>query len=79
MSAKGHKQILPYFNAMSALPPKADMCGATTDVRYGLKAGIDASRSGGERFGLRQELCHIPSLRLQMFTVHFERYFGCPC
>jgi len=19
------------------------------------------------------------SLRLQMFTVHFERYFGCPC
>jgi len=21
--------------AMSALPPKADMCGATSDVRYG--------------------------------------------
>jgi len=24
--------------AMSALPPKADMCGATSDVRYGPKA-----------------------------------------
>src|SRR5262245_39933309 len=26
--------------AMSALPPKADMCAATRDVRYGLKADI---------------------------------------
>jgi hypothetical protein len=26
---------------MSTLPPKADMCGGTTDVHYGLKAGID--------------------------------------
>jgi hypothetical protein len=25
---------------MSALPPKADMCGAATDVRYGPKADI---------------------------------------
>jgi hypothetical protein len=25
---------------MSALPPKADMCGATTDVRYGPIADI---------------------------------------
>src|SRR5262249_60680493 len=25
---------------MSALPPKADMCGATRDVRYGPKADI---------------------------------------
>ena len=25
---------------MSALPPKADMCGATSDVRYGPEAGI---------------------------------------
>src|SRR4029450_7345617 len=25
---------------MSALPPKADMCGATTDVRFGPKADI---------------------------------------
>ena len=25
---------------MSALPPKADMCGATRDVRYGPKADV---------------------------------------
>jgi hypothetical protein len=25
---------------MSALPPKADICGATSDVRYGPKADI---------------------------------------
>src|SRR5262249_20499005 len=28
------------YLAMSALPPKADMCGATRDVRYGPKADI---------------------------------------
>jgi len=28
---------------MSALPPKADMCGAARDVRYGPKADIPAS------------------------------------
>ena len=26
---------------MSALPPKADMCGATRDVRFGPKADIE--------------------------------------
>jgi hypothetical protein len=30
---------------MSALPPKADMCGATRDVRYGPKATSTAIRS----------------------------------
>jgi hypothetical protein len=64
---------------MSALPPKADIGTQPRNVRFGPKMDMMASRSVGERFGLRQELCHIPSLRLQMFTVHFERYFGCPC
>src|SRR6476661_10320891 len=31
--------------AMSALPPKADMCGAARDVRFGPKADIDVIRS----------------------------------
>ena len=31
------------FDLMSALPPKADMCGATTDVRFGPKADIAAN------------------------------------
>src|SRR5262249_21245263 len=41
---------------MSALPPKADMCGATNDVRFGPIADIDVSWSVGGAFGLQQEL-----------------------
>jgi hypothetical protein len=33
MFALGHKQIFAPQKVMSALPPKADMCGATRDVR----------------------------------------------
>ena len=38
MSALGQKQTCAMQNAMSALPPKADMCGATRDVRFVPKA-----------------------------------------
>src|SRR5262245_36060191 len=38
MSALGHKQTFAVQEPMSALPPKADMCGATMDVRFGPKA-----------------------------------------
>ena len=40
MSALGHKRTFCGTGAMSALLPKADMCGATRDVRYGPKADI---------------------------------------
>ena len=33
MSALGHKRTYAVQKAMSALPPKADMCGAQADVR----------------------------------------------
>ena len=33
MSALGHKRTYALQNVMSALPPKADMCGALADVR----------------------------------------------
>jgi len=33
MSALGHKRTFAVQNGMSALPPIADMCGATRDVR----------------------------------------------
>jgi hypothetical protein len=36
----GHKQTFAVQNGMSALPPKADMCGATRDVRFGPIADI---------------------------------------
>jgi hypothetical protein len=41
------------MRAMSALPPKADMCGAAWDVRFGPKA--DMSRSFDDRVGSLQE------------------------
>ena len=34
MSALGHKRTFAVQNAMSALPPKADMCGALAHVRF---------------------------------------------
>ena len=34
MSALGQKQIFAVQNVMSALPPKADICGATADVCF---------------------------------------------
>src|SRR5262245_43346635 len=40
MSALGHKQTFAPQKVMSALPPKADMCDATRDVRFGPIADI---------------------------------------
>ena len=34
MSALGQKQTFAVQKGMSALPPKADMCGALADVRF---------------------------------------------
>ena len=46
MSALGQKQTYAVQKAMSALPPIADMCGATRDVRFVPKADISiASRT----------------------------------
>jgi hypothetical protein len=40
MSALGQKQTCAVQEAMSALPPKADMCSAAVHVRFGPKADI---------------------------------------
>ena len=40
MSALGQKQTCAAQNGMSALPPKADMCGALAHVRFVPKADI---------------------------------------
>ena len=40
MSALGQNQTYAVHQAMSALPLKADMCGATGDVRFGPKADM---------------------------------------
>jgi len=43
MSAVGQKQTFAAQKSMSALPPKADMCGATKDVRFGPIADVSNS------------------------------------
>jgi hypothetical protein len=40
MSQMGHKQTFRVARALSALFPKADMCGATRDVRFGPEADM---------------------------------------
>jgi hypothetical protein len=49
MSALGQKQTYAPQKRMSALPPIADMCGATSDVRFGPKADIIVIRSPRRR------------------------------
>ena len=43
MPALGQKRTFALQNVMSALPPKADMCGATAHVRFVPIADIDAT------------------------------------
>ena len=43
MSALGQKQTCALQQIMSALPPKADMCGASVYVCYGPKADISSA------------------------------------
>jgi hypothetical protein len=45
MSALGQKQTFAVQKRMSALPPKADMCGAKRDVRFVPKADIPPAYS----------------------------------
>src|SRR5215510_4490451 len=50
ISALGQKQPFAPQKVMSALPSKADMCGATSDVCFGPKADI-SSRLASLRIG----------------------------
>ena len=47
MSALGQKQTFAVQKCMSALPPKADICGALAHVRYGPIADKTAYSSLG--------------------------------
>jgi len=53
MSALGQKLTCAARNSMSALTPKADMCGASANVCYGPEADIAAhleSSKGGNAY-----------------------------
>ena len=83
MSALGQKQTFAVQKGMSALPPKADIPSCLKSG-HGWASGLFA-----KRFGLRQELCRIPSIvelmpfsslvGLPITTARLERYFGCLC
>src|SRR5512135_756949 len=65
---------------MSALPPKADMCGATRDVCFGPKADIRASRSRQhhaiEKRGLGYSAATTPGRLHQEFFHCIRERFG---
>ena len=62
MSALGQKQTFALQKGMSALPPKADMCSALGDVRFGPKADI---------YGLEQ-------CRSSHIAASVGGYYRCP-
>jgi len=68
MSALGHKQTFALQKVMSALPPKADMCGATMDVRFGPKADntylFDHLVGSGDERGRHGETKRLRSLEI---------------
>ena len=54
MSALGQKRTCAVQKGMSALPPKADMCGAKRNVRFVPKADIGAKPRNQTRPNLRK-------------------------
>jgi len=52
MSALGQKQTFGLRNAMSALPPKADIRGRDIDVRFVPKADIEVHSSTSSAIAL---------------------------
>jgi len=56
---------------MSALPPKADMCGATTDVRFGPKADMASGRDG-----FRRKATSLSSISSAKEIIRFFRDVG---
>ena len=63
----GHQQ-----RVMSALPPKADMCGAARDVRFGPIADIDPVRSLDHLVGLEND--HDGNFNAKC-PRHFQVYY----
>ena len=63
MSALGHKRTFAVQNGMSALPPIADMCGATRYVRFVSKADILRGEQHVETLLIRLSLPQIKSAR----------------
>ena len=79
MSALGHKQTCASQNGMSALPPKADMCDATKDVRFGPMADIriDLSKpSAKAKAGVFRSFILIWNAVSNAMLLIIVRFFG---
>ena len=77
MSALGQKQTFAMQNVMSALTPKADMCGALADVRLVPKADILPPPALALRLGSRDEfLDYGGALAYSASAVFFQSAFG---
>src|SRR5262245_46753727 len=76
MSALGHKQTCASQKAMSALPPKADMCGATRDVRFGPIADIRPHSIDQFISAAEQRLRHDEAERLGGREVDYKLILG---
>jgi hypothetical protein len=59
MSALGQKQTCAAQKAMSALPPKADICSAQAHVRFVPIADITASLDPRERAAMEARLDQV--------------------
>jgi hypothetical protein len=69
MSALGHERTFAPQKVMSALPPKADMCGATAHVCYGPEADMSITLGPVEFSLLRSALkrCRLHArMKLEM-------------
>jgi hypothetical protein len=74
MSALGQKQTLTLQSGMSALPPKADMCSALANVRFGPIADLDGSIDYLVGKLLNQQ-GHVDAEGLRRFLVDKELKF----
>jgi hypothetical protein len=68
MSALGHKRTFCDAGAMSALPPIADMCGATRDVRFVPEADIGQNRKTASWRSLQSVRCASKRVNLGTLT-----------
>jgi len=76
MSALGQKQTYALHQPMSALPPKADMCGALADVCFGPKADISQISFDNLVGSLLEMQRHVEVKPLCRLHVDDELEFG---
>jgi hypothetical protein len=76
MSALGHKRKCAAHSLMSALPPKADVCGASADVCQGPKADISRLPCSDTNERQRWNKLRLSSVCLSVAQAKLERWGG---